>query len=101
VIQGLPKNLSVLDQEQLRDARDRRDARMSTLFRLWPTLSKVEMRELRRLSDERQRLARHVGILRGLHRLRTPRDPADAEAISPAISASHVLPRHSRRAQPV
>jgi hypothetical protein len=81
MIQGLPKNLSALDHEQLRDERDRRDARMSMLFRRWPALSKMEMRELRRLSDERQRLARHVGILRGLHRLRAPKDRAAAEVI--------------------
>jgi hypothetical protein len=43
---------------------------MSLLFRSWPSLSKVEMRELRRLGDERQRLARHHGILRRLHALR-------------------------------
>jgi hypothetical protein len=33
-------------------------------------LSKLELRELRTLSDERQRLARHVGVLRRLHALR-------------------------------
>jgi hypothetical protein len=72
VIESLPRNLSALDREQLRDARDCRDARMSILFRSWPSLGKMEMRELRRLSDERQRLARHVGIVRGLRRLRAP-----------------------------
>jgi hypothetical protein len=81
MIEVLPKHLSALDHEQLRDATDCRDARMSTLFHRWPALSKMEMRELRMLSDERQRLARHAGILRGLHRLRAPRDPAVAEAI--------------------
>jgi hypothetical protein len=54
---------------------------MSTLFRRWPALSKTEMSELRRLSDERQQLARHVGALHGLHRLRAPRDPVVVEAL--------------------
>jgi hypothetical protein len=69
-IQTLPKSLSVLDETELRDARDDRDERMSVLFSRWPALSKIELRELRTLSDERQRLARHVGILRRLHALR-------------------------------
>jgi hypothetical protein len=72
VIEKLPKHLSALDREQLRDARDCRDARMSILFRRWASLNRMEMRELRTLSDERQRLARHVGIVRGLRRLQAP-----------------------------
>jgi len=70
VIENLPKNLSLLDHKELLDARHDRDERMSLLFRSWPSLSKIELRELRTLSDERQRLARHVGILRRLHALR-------------------------------
>jgi len=73
VIENLPRNLSLLDQDELQDARQHRDERMSLLFRTWPTLSKTELRELRKLSDERQRLARHVGILRRLHALRASR----------------------------
>ena len=69
-IQTLPKSLSVLDETELRDARRNRDERMSVLFSRWPALSKIELRELRTLSDERQRLARHVGILRRLQALR-------------------------------
>jgi hypothetical protein len=72
VINSLPANLSTLDREQLQDARARRDARMTTLFSGWSSLTKAEMRELRHLSDERIRLARHVGIVRGLRRLRAP-----------------------------
>jgi hypothetical protein len=70
VIENLPRNLSVLDATELRDARHDRDERMSILFRSWPSLSEFEMRELRKLSDERQRLAKHVGILRRLKALR-------------------------------
>jgi hypothetical protein len=70
VIRNLPRNLSSLDTAGLRDATHDRDLRMTLLFRRWPSLSTVELRELRKLSDERQRLARHVGILRGLHALR-------------------------------
>jgi len=72
MLQSLPRNLSALDGDQLRAAGDARDARMSILFRRWPSLNKTELREIRQLSDERQRLARHVGIVRSLRRLRAP-----------------------------
>jgi hypothetical protein len=70
VIEDLPKNLAVLNENELRDARQNRDERMSSLFASWPSLTKLEMRELRTLSNERQRLARHVGSRRRLHALR-------------------------------
>ncbi len=74
MIENLPTNLLQLDVNELRVARHQRDERMSLLFRSWSSLSKVELRELRRLSDERQRLAKHVGALRHLHALRAPRE---------------------------
>jgi hypothetical protein len=70
VIGSLPRDLSDLDQEEIAAARRHRDERMSVLFREWPSLSRVEMKELRKLSDERQRLASHVGALRALRALR-------------------------------
>ena len=70
MIENLPQNLSRLDDNELRDATHDRDERMSLLFRSWPSLGEMELRELRKLNDERQRLARHVGILRRLHALR-------------------------------
>jgi hypothetical protein len=70
VIETLPRNLLALDNAELGKARNERDDRMSLLFRRWPSLNDIELRELRKLNDERQRLARHVGILRGLHALR-------------------------------
>ena len=66
----------MLDDFELGEARLDRDERMSLLFRSWPSLSKIELRELRRLSDERQRLARHVGTIRSLHALRASKTPA-------------------------
>jgi len=82
MIENLPAKLSELDRAQLENARDRRDERMSILFRCWPALSETEMAELRKLSDERQRLARHSGILRRLHALRaSSRSPGVAGAI--------------------
>jgi hypothetical protein len=72
-MENLPANLRTLDRDQLREATRTRDERMSILFRLWPVLTTIEMRELRKLSDERQRIARHIGIIRRLHSLRAPR----------------------------
>ena len=78
VIEGRPQNLLLLDDGELRAARHDRDERMSVLFRGWPMLSNLELRELKRLSDERQRLARHVGILRRLRALRAASPEAQA-----------------------
>jgi hypothetical protein len=62
--EDLPENLSVLDSEVLADAREARDRKIAPLFRRWPKLTSPELRELRRLYEERVRLARHWGALR-------------------------------------
>lgn len=64
VIQRLPDDISELDRHELRKASDARDERLSILFRRWPSLSRIEMKEIRQVSDERQRLARCIGRLR-------------------------------------
>jgi hypothetical protein len=63
-MEPLPENLSELDAKAVLQARDRRDDRLTTLFRRWPNLPRNELRELRRVSDERQRLARYIGKVR-------------------------------------
>ena len=73
VITKLPKDVSVLNREGLRRARDTRDERLTVLFRRWPSLNKIEMKEIRRLHDERQRLARYVGMLRKRQRAESRR----------------------------
>ena len=69
MIKDLPPNLSTLDGDQLEQAKRERDERMSVLFRGWPSVNKGELRELRKLSNERQRLAKHGGALRGVRAL--------------------------------
>ena len=81
-MKNLPANLAALDREQLRQASEARDDRMSILFRLWPALSTLQLKELRKLSDERQRIARHLGILRRLHALRAPQTSPRAESMT-------------------
>jgi hypothetical protein len=71
MIETLPKDLSALNQEGLRHARSTRDERLSVLFRRWPSLSKVERKEIRRLHNERLRLAKYLGMRR-----REPSSPA-------------------------
>ena len=72
MIEDLPANLSTLEPEQLDRAKRDRDERMSNLFRGWSSVTNAEMTELRKLSNERQRLARHAGSVRGLRALRAP-----------------------------
>jgi hypothetical protein len=57
----LPPNLAALDDEVLLEERAARDETLRPLFRRWPSLSKTEMRELRRAYAERVRLARWLG----------------------------------------
>jgi len=57
----LPPELAVLDEDELAVQRAIRDDRLATLFRRWPKLAGRELQELRRLYDERLRLARHFG----------------------------------------
>jgi hypothetical protein len=73
MIKKLPKDVSVLGRQGLRRARDARDERLSVLFRRWPALNKIELNEIRRLHDERQRLARYVGMLRRRQRAESRR----------------------------
>jgi hypothetical protein len=57
----LPENLSALDDEVLLEERAARDETLRPLFRRWPSLSKAEMKELRRAYGERVRLAKWIG----------------------------------------
>jgi hypothetical protein len=74
MIETLPRDLSALTQEGLRDARSARDERLSVLFRRWPSLSKIERKEIRRLHDERLRLAKYIGMRRRQHSRRGDAD---------------------------
>jgi hypothetical protein len=68
VAQQLPRDLSALEPERLLEARKERDDRLTPLFRRWPALSQLELRELRRLYEERIRIAKHLGALRARRR---------------------------------
>jgi len=77
MIETLPKDLSALNQEGLGQARSARDERLSVLFRRWPSLSKIERKEIRRLHNERLRLAKYIGVRRRQRSgAAAPTDPA-------------------------
>lgn len=69
----LPRDLSALEPRSLEEARTERDNRLTPLFRRWPALSQLELRELRRLYDERIRIAKHLGSQRRRRRAEAPR----------------------------
>ena len=57
LIENLPaKPFSCSTTASLAGRGDDRDERMTLLFRSWPSLGDIELRELRRLNDERQRV---------------------------------------------
>ena len=59
-VEQLPEDLSELDSGALEGATNVRDKRLSPLFRRWPSLSRLELSELKRLYNERLRLARYL-----------------------------------------
>jgi hypothetical protein len=69
---ALPRDLSALEPESLEEARKERDDRLTPLFRRWPALSQLELHELRRLYDERIRIAKHLGSRRTPGRAHAP-----------------------------
>lgn len=60
-VEHLPDDLAELRPEALELAAKARDKRLGPLFRRWPALSRLELSELKRLYNERLRLARQVG----------------------------------------
>jgi hypothetical protein len=60
-VNQLPEDLSELKPSALERAANVRDNRLSPLFRRWPSLNRLELSELKRLYNERLRLARYAG----------------------------------------
>jgi hypothetical protein len=64
VLTNLPEDVTTLPSEVLEDQAEVRDRYLSSLFRRWPALKGAELGELRRLYDERLRLAKSLGARR-------------------------------------
>lgn len=60
----LPDDLEVMGHAELSEQSALRDDRLTALFRRWPALSRLELRQLRVMYAERLRIARHLGRLR-------------------------------------
>ena len=60
----LPEDLAAMGAAELSEQRAIRDDKLATLFRRWPALSRLELRQLREMYAERLRIARYVGRLR-------------------------------------
>lgn len=60
----LPTDLSALTTEELRREGDARDRILTPLFRRWPALSEHEHGRLKAVYEERQRVARYLGLVR-------------------------------------
>ena len=57
----LPEDLTKVPSDVLERRADVRDKRLTRLFRRWPALTRAELSELKRLYDERLRLAKSLG----------------------------------------
>jgi hypothetical protein len=57
----LPDDLAAVPVPELSQQRAIRDDKIAPLFRRWPSLSRVELNQLRRLYAERLRIARYLG----------------------------------------
>jgi hypothetical protein len=57
----LPDDLAAVESDELAHQGFLRDERLAPLFRRWPRLTHLEMRQLKTLYAERVRIAKYVG----------------------------------------
>ena len=57
----LPEDLAAVGYAELSEQRAIRDDELAPLFQRWPSLSRPELGQLRRLYAERLRIARYLG----------------------------------------
>ena len=87
----LPEDLSELGERTVAKERVARDNRLAALFRRWGNLDRSEMRELRRLHDERMRIARYVGRRRRRRSTeqRLPHSSSGRDGNAESVSGGH------------
>src|SRR4029078_8842470 len=61
----LPDDLAALGAAELSEQRAIRDDKLATLFRRWPALDRLELRQLREMYGDRLRIARYFRRVRG------------------------------------
>jgi hypothetical protein len=57
----LPDDLAAVGSAELSEQRAIRDDKLAPLFKRWPALSRPELGQLRRMYEERLRIARYLG----------------------------------------
>lgn len=62
----LPDDLATMPATELSQQRAVRDDQIAPLFQRWPALSRLELSHLRRLYAERLRIAKYLGVERGV-----------------------------------
>ena len=60
----LPEDLAAMPEDDLVEQRALRDDLLAPLFRRWPRLTHIELRQLKAMYAERLRIAHQVGRLR-------------------------------------
>ncbi len=63
-VKELPDDLAAMPIDELAQQRAVRDEYLDPRFRRWPALSRIEIRELRRVYGERLRIAKYIGRIR-------------------------------------
>ena len=63
-MKDLPDDLAAMDSDDLAHQGFLRDELLAPLFRRWPRLSQLEMRQLKALYAERVRIAKYLGRFR-------------------------------------
>jgi hypothetical protein len=70
----LPDDLATMETDDVVQQGVVRDELLAPLFRRWPRLSRIELRQLKNLYAERVRIAKYRGRLGGRLRRAEPRD---------------------------
>jgi hypothetical protein len=60
-VKELPDDLAAMGTGDLEQQSAVRDEALVPLFRRWPALNRIELRELRRIYGERLRIAKYLG----------------------------------------
>jgi hypothetical protein len=70
----LPDDLAAVESDELAHQGFLRDELLAPLFRKWPRLTHLEMRQLKALYAERVRIAKYVGKLGRGTRANSPKE---------------------------
>jgi hypothetical protein len=93
-VKELPEDLAAMEPVELSQQRAIRDELLAPLFRRWPKLSRLEIRQLKEMYSERLRIARHLGKRTDEPDLPDPGIPQDPGI--PGTKLPEQIPPHDR-----